>query len=138
MLKLFALLAAVSLAPPPEDLAREVRAAIWSDLEMNALIGNGNWVGSLWYNASSDNADAPDLHIQDLSCRPRARGHQCAFVLFRDGGVVKVLGEDAPARLRCDAIFERQDGEEGLGIRHHPPHGEGHSRTTMKCHPVQA
>ena len=137
MLKLFALLAAISLAPPPEKLASQVRTAIWIDLEMNALIGSGNWVGSLWYNASSGNADAPDLHIQDVTCRPRGRGHQCNFVLFRDGGVVKVLGENAPGRLRCVAVFERQDDEEGLGVKHRPPHGDGHSRTTMKCQSVR-
>jgi hypothetical protein len=137
MLTLLALLAAVSLSPPADDMAGEVRAAIWNDLQMNALIGNGNLVGSLWYNASKDNAVVPDLHIQDLACRATARGYQCTFVLFRDGGAVKVLGENAPAKLRCAATFERQGAEKGLGVKHLPTRGSGHSRTTMKCHSVR-
>lgn len=135
MLKLFAFLAAIASAPPPEDTTREVHGAIWSDLQLNALIGNGNWVGSLWYNASRGNADTPDLHIHDLTCRPKDSGYRCSFGLFRDGGVVTVLGEDAPARLSCKATFERQDGEAGLAVKHlPPPRGGGHSQTTMKCH----
>lgn len=134
MLKLFALLAATALTPPPEDTARMMRAAIWHDLELNALIGNGNWVASLWANASRAEGD---LHIQGLACRPKAREYRCAFVLFRDGGAAEAFGRDAPARLSCEATLER-DGEEGLSVKHLPPRGGGHSRTTMRCQKVPA
>jgi len=133
MFSLLAMLALASSVPPTEPIAAQFRAAIWHDLEVNALIGNGNWAASLWYNAGSDDPKAADLHIQDLLCRNRGWDYLCSFTLVRDGGVRPVLGEQAPDRLTCNATFVQAKDEEGWVVKHIPPHGAGHSRTTIRC-----
>jgi hypothetical protein len=138
MLTVLALLSLAPLAAPTEPLAKQLRAAIWYDLEVNALIGNGNWAGSLWYNAGSDALRAADLHIQDLACRSHSKGHRCSFTLFRDGGVVTILGEKAADKLTCDATLIEAKDNAGWAVKHIPPRRAGHSRTTMRCKPVAA
>jgi hypothetical protein len=134
MFTLLALLAAAPLNPPVPPIAGKLRAAIWYDLQVNALIGNGNWLASLWYNAGSETT--PNLHIQDLRCDGRDAAQHCSFALFRDGGASKVLGEDAPDKLGCDATFIRAKDGDGWAVKHIPPHGAGHSQTTMRCKPI--
>ena len=127
------LMAATPLSEPPDQLAGELRAAIWDDLMLNAMIGNGNWLGSLWYNASTGDEAKPDLHIADLRCGSGGSRLNCSFSLFRDGGVKVVLNQAAPDELVCNAIVVRTD-DDGWGIKHlPPPKGRGHTRTTMKC-----
>ena len=53
MLAIILAAATASLAPPPEPLKTQLQSAIWADLELNALIGSGNWLASLWYNAGN-------------------------------------------------------------------------------------
>ena len=125
-----ALMASASIIAPGEPLAGELRSAIWSDLQLNATIGSGNWIASLWYNAGGDE---PDLHISDLVCRLGAARHHCAFILTRDGGAKTVMGVTAPDRISCQAIFVAGDNAKGWTVKHLPPRGSGHSRTTMKC-----
>lgn len=116
-------------AEPPATLRQQLQSAIWSDLETNAMIGNGNWAGSLWYNAAEGTDE--QLHIQQLRCdKLRSRQH-CAFDLVRDGPPKMILGESAPARLRCVAQFVRFG--KGWAVRHTPPHKVGHSQTSMVC-----
>jgi hypothetical protein len=131
MIALLALLTTTPSSPPVEEVASQLRSAIWSDLQLNGMIGNGNWLASLWYNAGSPTS--PNLHIQDLRCDGRDAPQHCSFTLFRDGGVVKVLGEDAPDKLVCDATFIGSPDEGGWAIKHVPPHRAGHSQTTMTC-----
>lgn len=131
MLSLFVLLASTTLAPVSDDVADSIRAATWRDLELNALIGNGNWLASLWYNASEGDPGKLDLHIENLRCRNLDQGYQCGFTLLRDGGEAIAFGEQAPAELDCSAKFERIG--EALSVKHLPPRGSGHSRTTMTC-----
>lgn len=133
MLTLLALLATEPLIAPADSTAGNLRAAIWYDLQVNAMIGNGNWLASLWYNAGS--GTTPDLHIRELRCDGGDTAQRCSFELLRDGGVTKVLGEDAPDRLACKAIFTR--AKDGWAVKHTPPHGAGHSRTTMQCRPIR-
>ena len=93
------------------------------------MIGNGNWLASLWYQAG--NGTAPDLHIEELSCGKTRKGHQCAFNLYRDGGRKVVLNETAPDRLACIASFTLL--RDGISVFHTPPRGSGHSKTSMRC-----
>lgn len=130
MMIALALLASASFIAPAEPLAGELRSAIWNDLQLNAMIGNGNWIASLWYNAGGDE---PDLHILNLACRQAAVRYNCTFVLTRDGGVKTVMGETAPDRLSCRAVFMPGDSAKSWSVNHLPPRGSGHSRTTMKC-----
>ena len=128
---------AARLAPPAEELAGELRQAIWYDLQSNALIGNGNELAARWANANSDRDPAPKLHIQDLVCDSKAKRLACEFRLLRDGGVGTYLGETAPDRLACNARFRRADGGGGWSIPRLPPGPNGgHSRITIKCEPV--
>jgi hypothetical protein len=98
------------------------------------MIGNGNDLGWLWYNAGEDGT--PDLHIRDLRCgRGLFGGHRCDFRLVRDGGVKTYLGEQAPDRLNCRAVFGPDpDDPSAWKVKHYPPAPEGgHSRTSMTC-----
>lgn len=138
MLITLTIMAAASLSPPEEPLAGQLRSAIWSDLQLNAMIGNGNWLASLWYNAGQEDAKAPDLHILDMSCVSNREGHRCSFTLLRDGGVRMALNEAAPDRLNCSAQFVRWEESGGWTVKHRPPRGSGHSRTDMQCKAVPA
>ena len=128
----------MSLQKPDDALAGPIRSAIWSDLELNAMIGNGNWLGSLWYNAGD--ADKPTLHIRDLACCPAEAGYYCEFILFRDGGPVKVFQELAPDELHCKADFERDpENKTAWQVKHRPPRPTGgHSQTSMTCEPAKS
>lgn len=136
MIALLAVLISGPLAPPPPDLVGPIQGAIWHDLELNAMIGNGAWNASLWYNASS--GGAPDLHILDLRCRGRGGGYDCAFTLMRDGGPGMAFDEVAPDKLDCTArlVTRRDGGEVQWRVFHTPPRGAGHSRTSMDCKPA--
>lgn len=121
--------AAASFATPTEELRIQLRAAIWTDLQLNAMIGNGNWLASQWYNA--ENGTAADLHIQDLRCIQTRSGQRCSFGLYRDGGEVVLLGKTAPDRLTCVAVLSRRGDE--WSVVHTPPRRKGHSQTSMRC-----
>lgn len=127
------LLAATQLALP-EALADRFRAAIWHDLAVNAMGGNGNWSAALWYDAGSADPATPNLHIKDLGCRSVGERYRCGFTLHRDGGMVKVMGEAAPDRLLCTAILVPSPDDAGQwSVRHSPPRRRGHSQTSMRC-----
>jgi hypothetical protein len=131
MFTVLAMLAAAPLNAPSDQMAGQLRSAIWYDLQVNAMIGNGNWLASLWYNAGSENT--PNLPIQNLRCDGGTNVLRCSFTLFRDGGVAKVLGEEAPDKLACDATFIRPEDGTGWAVKHIPPKRAGHSQTTMRC-----
>ena len=114
---------------PPAPLKGQLQAAIWDDLYLNAMIGNGNWPASLWFNAGSDKT--ADHHIRGLACRSRAGGQQCSFDLIRDGGPAKAYGERAPEKLFCTADLHHT--ADGWHVKHTPPRGAGHSQTSMTC-----
>jgi hypothetical protein len=135
MFMLLALLATAPLSPPAEATAGKLRAAIWSDLLLNGVIGNGNRLASLWYNAG--NETTRNLHVQDLRCHGGDAAQHCSFALLRDGGLAKVLGEDAPDKLACDAAFIRSKVGDGWEVKHIPPHRAGHSQTMMRCKPIR-
>lgn len=127
----------MNLTPPVEGDARQLRAAIWFDLESNAMIGNGNDLAARWANARSDGGNAPQLHIQDLLCSGGTTLLRCRFGLLRDGGVATYAGEPAPDRLECMAMFRRSTSNDLWSIPRLPPRpGGGHSRITIKCKPV--
>jgi hypothetical protein len=129
MLLLMIAAAAAALTPPFAPLKGQLQAAIWADLELNAMIGNGNWLASLWYNAGSD--AGPNLHLRELRCATDHAGQRCSFVLLRDGGPSMALGETAPDKLVCIASFAHH--HDGWSVVHTTPRGAGHSRTTMEC-----
>jgi len=129
MMALLLAFAASDFAPPPESLAGELRAAIWHDLGVNAMIGNGNWIASLWYRAGSE--DAGDLHIEELACRGLDAARECRFNLLRDGGVKEVSRDvPAPDRLTCTARLVRH--ADAWAVEHAPVRA-GHGQTSMHC-----
>jgi hypothetical protein len=140
MLALAAILAAASagaqMTPPDPALARRLYGAIWDDLELNAMIGNGNRVAALWYQGQREGSAPPLLHILDLRCQGRRTPRYCSFTLFREGGVASFLGEPAPDRLACTARFHRSGSV--WWIVHIPPLRGGHSQTAMRCEPGAA
>lgn len=121
--------ASVILMAPSEPLEGQLQSAIWADLQLNAMIGNGSWLASLWYNAGD--GLGPDLHIRGLQCAMTSFGQRCSFDLYRDGGPTNVLGETAPDKLACVAAFAHHS--DGWSVIHAPPRGAGHSKTSMEC-----
>lgn len=129
MLAVMLTAAAAAYTPPTEPLKGQLQAAIWADLEMNALIGNGNRLASLWYNAEAE--VSPNLHIADLRCGRGRAGKRCSFVLLRDGGPSTVMGQAAPDKLACVASFANR--RDSWSVVHTRPRRYGHSQTTMSC-----
>jgi hypothetical protein len=133
MLSILALVTAAASEPPAS--VEQVNAAIWYDLGRNAMIGSGNWIAALWYNASS--GETPDLHIRDLTCLGSGKGYHCSFSLFRDGGIATAMGEEAPDTLLCEADLVRgkdKTGDATLFVKHDPPSPRGgHTQTSMHC-----
>lgn len=127
------LLLMMTVAATPQDSTPETPfyGAIWHDLGVNAMIGNGNMEGARWYNAGSEGV--ADLHVRDLACQKSRTKTRCSFVLFRDGGVKQDASGSVPDTLHCQALFVRaNDGD--LSVEHLPPLPRGgHSRTTMRC-----
>lgn len=127
----------ITMAPPANGYAGQLRAEIWSDLQSNAMIGNGNELAARWANASGDGDNMPQLHIQNLLCSGGSTLLHCQFGLLRDGGVVTYLGAPAPDRLPCAAKFRRSALEDRWYIPRLPPGNRGgHSRITIKCKPA--
>lgn len=123
----------IQLAPPDEALAGQLRAEIWSDLQSNALIGNGNELAARWANAANDETETPRQHIQNLVCAGGSMRLRCQFSLFREGGVGTWLGETAPDRLACKAPFIRSRTDGTWSIPRLPPRKGSHSRITIEC-----
>lgn len=125
------------MSPPEEPLTGQLYAAIWSDLESNALIGNGNELAARWAKAGSEGSAGLQLHIQNLLCDGSQTLLRCQFGLLRDGGVAMYLGEAAPDRLACNANFRRSGPSDDWSIPRLPPGPSGgHSRITIACQPV--
>lgn len=134
MLVVIAVLAASQLVPPEENLAQQLRAEIWSDLQSNAMIGNGKELAAHWANAGSDRAEAPRLHIKDLVCAGGSTRLKCHFGLLREGGVATWLGQAVPDRLACRTTFRRARANGQWSIPRLPPTpAGGHSRITIDC-----
>lgn len=125
---------AFQMAPPAEPLAAQLRGLIWYDLQSNAMIGNGNQLAAVWYNAETNGGSATPLHLRDLTCSGGTTRLTCRFALFREGGVSTFLGEVAPDRLACGVSFRRsrRDGQWSIPRLPPGPNG-GHSRITIRC-----
>jgi len=131
MLGTFLVTASLTASAPQEPLASSLREAIWYDLQVNAMIGNGNWLGSLWYNAGSD--AEKNLHLDKLTCSGGASRKSCEFSLVRDGGPKTVMGEIAPASLSCTVTLTLSGDDKEWAVLHTPPKKVGHSKTSMRC-----
>ena len=122
-------------APPDEELAEQLYAAIWRDLQSNAQIGNGNELAAHWANAGVEGDEAPLLHVQGLVCSGGETRLDCRFGLLRDGGIAPYLGRSVPDRLTCGVRFRRSDDQWSIPRLPPGPKG-GHSRITIKCQPL--
>lgn len=123
---------------PEEPLASQLYSAIWSDIQSNAWIGNGNALLAAWSNAGPrQGAFRPALHIEELLCNGSEPRLRCEFGLFRDGGAKVYLGSPAPDKLACTADFVRSEGNGLWSIPRLPPGPNGgHTRITIECKPV--
>lgn len=134
---------AAALAPAQASPALpELYAAIWYDLSLNGMIGNGNEVaGGDWY-LGHDTDHPPTMRISDLRCRRLLAQRNCRFLLTRTPDPASTRpAEDAAehARLACRAAFYRHRVEGGRPrawrVLHFPPDERrgGHSVTSMRC-----
>jgi hypothetical protein len=124
------LAATAAFMAPVAPLDGQLNAAIWNDLQANAMIGNGDRLAALWANAG--NEKPLTLHIEQLRCGQQKAVLQCSFTLARDGGQVTVFGEDSPEHLRCVASFEKS--ADMWHVIHQPPKKRrGHSQSSMNC-----
>jgi hypothetical protein len=122
------------MAAPVEPLLSELRGAIWADLQLNGMIGNGNEVAALWLDYWGSENEGRPLHILDLVCHGNNTAQRCRFDMLREGGTITVDGKSVPDRIRCRAAILR-DEEGNWHIPHVPPNPRsgGHSRTTLRC-----
>lgn len=116
--------------------SEQAYAAIWFDLERNAMIGNGNdTVSSEWfYGHGEDNP--PKLSIVDLVCRRTRSLQRCKFDLLRATDNDAPQADKAePNRLSCKAKLQFQTTQnQGWHVIHYPPlRRHSHSETSMKC-----
>ena len=120
---------------PTAPLDGQLYAAIWYDLQSNALIGNGNELAASWMNAGSGkDRPSPQLHIENLTCRGNSIRLKCKFGLFREGGVANYNGQPVTDRLRCDSEFvHNAKTDEWLIPRLPPGPSGGHTRITIEC-----
>jgi hypothetical protein len=115
----------------------DARAAIWSDIESNAWVGNGNEAVSLDWWMGHDRAHPPETKISELYCSSDGERGRCWFTLERVPPSGASASDQAEARrLTCEAklVLSREEVGSQWKVEHLPPaHGRGHSRTTMEC-----
>jgi hypothetical protein len=134
---------AAALAPVPASPALpELYAAIWNDLMLNGMIGNGNDIAAGDWYWGHDTDHPPTMRISDVRCRRLLGQRNCRFLLTRtpDPGSTRPAEDAAEhAQLACRAAFYRQRGESGRQrawkVLHFPPDERygGHSVTSMRC-----
>jgi hypothetical protein len=133
---LLLLVAPEGAAEPPCEYC----GAIFDDVRLNAMIGNGNVeVSSEWAIGRAN--DDVSIRVEELSCPEGRKRKTCTFTLHRilkRNGVV-TTDPVLPGRLHCTAILKWFDAPEiaGWEVEHYPPRGGGHSRTSMTCKPAQ-
>ena len=131
-----AIVAAVAAQPslnPPS--VENVRSAIWSDVELNAMIGNGNDRVSWEWVFGTDREHPPTLTIVGLKCSEGGDPYKCAFDLTRQtNAAAPSPDETQDPELRCTASFDWSQEERRWVVIHvPPPKHRGHTRTTMRC-----
>lgn len=132
---LIAVTLAVAFQRPPNAPALEdVRAAIWSDVELNATIGNYNEMVSWDWYYGKDRNHSPRLRIVGLRCE-RGSSYRCSFDLARQSDEAAPADDKAEAPLlRCTASFKWSPDDGRWVVTHFPPpKGGGHTRTSMVC-----
>jgi len=120
-------------ALPPRD--EELNAAIWNDLQMNAMIGNHNdAVGWDWF-FGHEKGRPPTITIIDLACKGRGYTRNCTFDLSRAPHPAATDPDEIREEplLTCKGRFRLWgEGDQRVWSVIHTP-GEGHSRTTLQC-----
>jgi hypothetical protein len=141
MVQFSVLLAATALAAFPAPDEDQIRAAIFDDIQLNALIGNGNaLISGGWIMGYTHETTAPQIQIRDLGCPYSATDAHCDFALARlSKPTIDIwTGNPVPLLVKCKARLARtKDAEGGWSVVHTPPPARGdHSRTTMTCRKV--
>ena len=124
----------------------EIRNALFNDLVVNAMIGNGNDEADWDWYLGPDHRNPPRIEISDLRCRPLFHQRVCRLLLSRTPNPASQEPEAETAqapRLRCSATLQRErqnDGRRVWKVLHFPPDERwgGHSRTSMHCRVARA
>ena len=113
-----ALLAFVGATPASgtDPSQSEVYSAIWSDVELNAMIGNGNIPVSWDWALGHDADNPPKLAISKLVCHGGFTTQKCKFELTRIANERSTNPNDArePTLLNCEARLERKTDGDGM------------------------
>ncbi len=130
----FAPILGIAAQVPDTPSLQEARAAIWSDIQLNATIGNYNELVSWDWYYGTDKKHPPTLTIQGLECR-RGTSYRCEFDLARQSNEAASPADRAqPSHLRCTASFRwAADDRRWTVIHFPPPKGGGHTYTSMRC-----
>jgi hypothetical protein len=132
---LIAVIVAVAFQRAPNAPAVEdVRAAIWSDVELNATIGNYNEMVSWDWYYGKDRNHPPTLTIVGLRC-DGGSSYRCSFGLARRPDQAAPADDKAEVPLlRCTASFRWFPDDRRWVVAHFPPpKGGGHTRSSMQC-----
>jgi hypothetical protein len=135
MLPMAFLVATAPITPPN---VAELNGATWADVELNAMIGNGNKLVSWNWIYGHDPDKPPEIRIENRRCKRRSDTFKCMFNFVRNPDPKSVSSQDAdePAMLKCSVLFSfgHDDNEPYWGVLHYAPNSQGgHSRTSLKC-----
>ncbi len=126
-------------AATPAPTSDQLHSAIWHDLYLNAMIGNGNEAVTMRWHFGHDQELLPTLQIVDLSCKGQGASRRCAFDLSRTPHpeVTDPADLAEARRLTCVARLSLESTRGGpvWQVVHTP--GKGHSRTTLQCKPKE-
>lgn len=113
----------------------EYYGPITADIQLNAMIGNGNAEMS-WAWVRGRRGEEVTLTIEQLVCQSKMRKAKCIFEVHRSSSS-KEPKQVLPELLYCKAKLEVENdgGDYYWKVVHYPPNRSsgGHSRTAMKC-----
>jgi hypothetical protein len=131
---IFSFLLLTTVVPTPLS-NEDAHVAIYDDVFLNAMIGNGNREVTYDWIEGVGLSNKPTIKIEALTCQARNYGQYCSFDLVRTpSGAAADLDPALISRLVCRArLRPNEDGNPGWTVVHLPPRRGGHSRTTMSC-----
>lgn len=130
-----ALLLLAASTDSPASGPSEFYGPIAADIQLNAMIGNGNDEMS-WVWVRGRRGEEVTLTIEKLVCQNKLKKAKCVFDVRRSS-LSREPKQILPELLYCKAKLEVETdgGDSYWKVIHYPPtrSSGGHSRTAMKC-----
>ena len=135
MTPITALLAAAAGVVTPVEAPDQRYGALFNDMELNAMIDNGNEVITTRWLYGYDRDKPPEVEITNLTCAIDGASQLCRFEVSRKPNSDSTAKEDRaePAMLACEAkLAQRGDGTWFVTHWRERPN-QIHTSTTLVC-----